>query len=82
MSDRGVEFMTKWVETHVNGDSSPLHDDVNAVSFTEKCIADAEAAGISVPEIEEDMGDIETFLLEAMNEAMDAEAARLSDKDN
>ena len=81
LSERGVEFMTTWVQNHVQADVSPLDDDVRAESFAEKCIFDAEKAGISVAEIEEDVGDLETYILEAMEEAMDAEALRQSDSD-
>jgi hypothetical protein len=81
MSDRGVEFVTTWVPKHINADIYPVEGDLRAEAYAKQCVADAETAGISVAEIEEDMGDIETYILEAMDDASDNEVDRLADKD-
>ena len=75
MSDRGLDFMTTWVQNYVSADVSPLDVDVTAVSFAEKCIADAQVAGISVWELEEDIGDVEIRILQAMDVALDARSS-------
>ena len=81
MSDRGVEFITSWVPKHINPDIYPLKGDIKAEAYAKECIADAEKAGIPVAEIEEDMGDIETYILEAMDDANEEEFEFLTSKD-
>jgi hypothetical protein len=71
MTDRGMNFMATWVQSHVNADISAIDDDVKPVSFVEKCIADAQNAGISVTELEDDVGDLEMRILQAMDVALD-----------
>ena len=70
MSDRGVEFITSWVPKHISADNYPVDGDIKAEAYAKECVADAQKTGIPVDEIEEDMGDIETYILEAMDDAV------------
>ena len=84
MSRAGIEFANHWVAENIQ--PTVLAPDNGAHPQTEETLghmlADAETAGISRREIEEDMGDLSEFISAALNEATDAEIDRLEDEDN
>lgn len=72
MSERGFEFAHSWAAEH----ASPTvyqedGDNAEAVEMAVELISDAKSKGISKKEIEEAVGDIEDFLVDALNEATD-----------
>ena len=58
MSDRGVEFLNRWVHENINVGGFPPENEPLVDALVEKCRKDADKAGISTEEIEEDMGEI------------------------
>ena len=82
MSERGIEFLNRWATENINAAPFPQENNSEVPPLAEKCIADAERAGISIQEIEEDMGDISDFILEALDEATAQEVDRLASKDD
>lgn len=69
MSKRGINFLRSWIKDNINAASYPPLNDTRAKVFAEQCAADAAKQGISVGEIEVEMGDLADCMLKAMNEA-------------
>jgi hypothetical protein len=67
MSQRGRAFLHSWIFEHIGRNAYPMND-ARAKVFAEECAADAAKAGITVSEIEEDMGDIDECILKALEE--------------
>jgi len=81
MSKRAIDFVNGWVFENINaGPYDPGAAVVDAL--VEQLINDAEAAGISREEIEEDSGDVSDVVSTALEEATDNEVARLASKDD
>lgn len=70
---RGVDFFDGWIVEHITADAYPTENDPRVKVFVEDCLAEAASRGISRKEIEEDMGDIEDRIVEAMEAATDRE---------
>jgi hypothetical protein len=81
VSERGRRFVEGWVTEHVHPTGyEPEGDNSEARQLTELCLAAARAKGISKKEIEEDIGNIEDYMSEVIDEVNDAEVARLAGK--
>ena len=82
MSECGRRFVEGWVNEHVHPTGYEAEGDTSETrQLTELCLAAARAKGISKKEIEEDIGDIDDYMSEAIDEVNDAEVARLAGKD-
>lgn len=60
MSKRGLDFLENWIDEHVN--AQPYLDesgDPRPTQFAQECAAAAKEAGISLQEIEEEVGNLE-----------------------
>ena len=68
MSQRGMEFLQKWIKNNVDPHAFPPLYDTRAKVFGEQCAADARKEGISVEEIEVEIGDLTECMFKAMNE--------------
>jgi len=79
MSKRGTDFRETWISENINAGPD---DDSEANFFAEECLADAAQAGISKEEIEEDVGNLVDYMLDAMGSATNREVDRLVLKDN
>jgi len=83
MSERGIEFFNNWVRENVNAEGYPQDpSDAQVTALVENCTADAVTAGVSIDEIEEDMGDLRDAIFDAMEEANTDEVNRLAAKDD
>lgn len=69
MSQRGIEFFRNWIKQNINAAPYPRLNDTRAKVFAEQFAADAERQGISVAEIEVEIGDLADYLLKAMDDA-------------
>lgn len=82
MSQRGTDFLNDWVRENVNADAYPNNDKQRAEQLVAECLAEAEKDGITRAEIEADLGNLEDFMMDAMEAATDAEVGRLASKDD
>lgn len=82
MSQQGIDFLNEWVRENVNADAYPNNDKQRAEQLVAECLAEAAKHGITRAEIEEDMGNLEDHMMEAMEAATDAEVDRLKGKDD
>jgi hypothetical protein len=66
MSTRGVDFLHRWIEENLAGfhQALPDYDLVQRMAF--RCEAEAAAAGIPREEFEEEFGNLETIIAEAI----------------
>jgi hypothetical protein len=69
MSQRGADFLRKWIQENIKATAYPPLIDTRAKVLAEQCAADAEGQGISVSEIEVETGDLADCMLKAMHEA-------------
>lgn len=69
MSQRGIDFLQKWIKKTINASAYPPLNDTRAKVLAEQCAADAANVEISVGEIEVDMGDLADCMLRAMDKA-------------
>jgi hypothetical protein len=81
MSERGMLFVEDWRANHVlaAGDA-PEGDHSQAAKYAQDCLAAAEKSGITKDEIEEDYGDLVDHMGWAMDDANEAEVAKLANK--
>lgn len=83
MSERGLRFVEAWIVENVNAEGyEPEGDNSHARMLAVLCLEAAKAEGISKKEIEEHVGDINDFMSQAIDEANDAEVARLAARDD
>ena len=75
MSQRGIDFIRSWMKKNINALTYPPLD-TRAKVFAEQCAADAQKEGVSVGEIEVEIGDLTDFMLKAMDDASDREVNR------
>jgi len=70
MSKRGGVFLERWVAENVYGQAIVARGgDARPKVLAEQCAADALAVGISASEMEEEIGDLEIRMTEAINAA-------------
>ena len=81
MSQRGIDFLRKWIKENINEATYPPLYDTRAKVFSEQCAADAQKEGICVGEIEEEMGDLTDCMLRAMDEATNRHKRKPADLD-
>ena len=68
MSKRGVDFLEGWIAGNLRPQAAVAQPgDARPKVLAEQCAADAGVAGISVSEIEEDVGDLEVRMANAIN---------------
>lgn len=68
MSQRGTEFIERWIQENFHGESPHRREDQRPAEWARECVGAAEQAGISKEEIEEDFGNLEKFLEMAIPE--------------
>ncbi|PBC20214.1 MULTISPECIES: DUF768 domain-containing protein [unclassified Mesorhizobium] len=64
MSQRGVDFLYKWISANVPETSGA--DIISVAELTQQLFADAKAVGLSSTEIEEDTGSVYEAILDAV----------------
>ena len=81
MSSRGVDFIHKWVDQNVTDAWRPASAEFVAALFR-KCLAAADAQGITMTEIEEELGfDVRAIIFEAlMNDPNEEFVAKIKDR--
>ena len=63
MSDRGAEFLIDWVERNINPDDHPpAGDKALAEIKAAECLREAEAAGLSLRDLESEVGKLAEFM--------------------
>lgn len=84
MSQRAIDFTAQWVAMNIYTGPHALEGGPHpeAMSAAERLSNAAQAAGILREEIEEDLGDLETFLSEQFEEATNREDERLANKED
>lgn len=79
MSQGITNFANSWVFENINADAyDPGHEIIAA--HVARLISDAKEEGISVDQLKEELGDLSTFISEAMEDATDDEVDRLVSK--
>lgn len=68
MSQRGTEFIERWIRENFHPEVSPQREDRRPALWAQECVAAAARVGISKEEIEEDFGDLEEFMERAITE--------------
>ena len=83
MSQIGIDFANRWVAENIQptfyAPDGGLHPETETTLA--RFLADAEEAGISREEVEEDMGDLSDLLSAALEEATEEEVDRLGEED-
>jgi hypothetical protein len=70
MSKRGADFLERWIVENVYAQATLARSgDARPKVLAEQCAADVLAVNISVSEIEEEVGDLEIRMAEAINAA-------------
>jgi hypothetical protein len=83
MSQRSIAFVYSWISENVDGNlfldgkKSPRPKE-----FADRCRTEARAAGISMEEIEEEFGELEEVMGEAIDNVTDREIRRGSDRED
>jgi len=68
MSQRGTEFIERWIREHFHAQEAHHREDRRPAQWAQDCVAAAAQAGIPREEIEEDFGDLEEFMEMAITE--------------
>lgn len=81
---RGSEFVEQWIQENVHPEAYVDENggDPRPRRLAQSCIADAKVAGISRSELEEDIGNLEDHMAQAIDAAADAEVDRLVAKES
>jgi hypothetical protein len=83
MSERALAFVEEWTSENIRpAGHAPEGDISRAKSLAVKCLAEANAQGISETEIKESIDDLTAFMAGAIAEANDREVRRLAAKDD
>jgi hypothetical protein len=82
MSARAAEFVQAWIAQNVHPDADIDEDgDDRPAEYAAACMRDAEAAGISRGEIDEEFDNLEDVMTQAINAAAEGEVNRLASKE-
>jgi len=83
MSARAAEFVQAWIAQNVHPEAfiSADGDDNRPAKCAASCMREAEAAGISRGEIDEEFDNLEDVMAQAVNAAAEGEVDRLASKD-
>ena len=68
MSQRGTEFIERWIRENFHGEAPERREDLRPAQWAHECVSAAARAGISKEEIEEYFGDLEQFMEMAIRE--------------
>ena len=75
MSERALAFVEEWVSEHVTAvDHAGADDTAQAKTLADRCLADANLAGIPATEIGEAIDDLPAFIGGAIEEASERDA--------
>ena len=72
MSARALEFIQQWIEENLSHEPSSDHLE-DAHTLAQQCLREAGAKGIRRGEIEEEIGDLKSFIKEALESTADEE---------
>ena len=72
MTARALEFVQKWIAENLAREPSSEHLE-SADTLTLQCLHEAEAQGIRRDEIEEEIGNLRSFIKEALESTADEE---------
>ena len=72
MTTRAHDFIQEWIEQNLVREPSSGHLET-AETLTLRCLREAEAKGIRRSEIEEEIGDLRSFIKEALESTADEE---------
>ena len=72
MTARALEFIQLWIKENLAPEPSSDHLDAPE-ALTLRCLDEAEAKGIRPSEIEEEIGDLGSFIKEALESTADEE---------
>jgi len=67
MSVRGLEFLERWIEENVLDQSFAEKND-EAAELADRCVDAAKAEGISVQEMEEEVGNLVLFIADTLEQ--------------
>lgn len=82
MTQRAREFVEQWVETNI--DAEPYlgeKADPRPAEYARNCMYEARGSGISRPEIEQECGNLITYMGRAIDASAHEEVARLAEDD-
>ena len=84
MSQRGIDFANDWVSENIVAEGYGPEDgpDPAVAAALTSMLDAARDKGIPREEIENDMGDLEDFISQAIGKANDGEVERLSGRDD
>lgn len=83
MSNAAGAFAYNWVGENINADVyAPEGDTSQAEELVSRMLVDAVEAGISRGELESAVGDLISFISNAMEKVTDEEVKRLADEDD
>jgi hypothetical protein len=83
MSTAAGEFVYTWVGKNISADAYAAEGETSkAEELVARLLVDAEQAGITRGELENAVGDLLSFVSNAMANATDEEVSRLSDEDD
>lgn len=74
MSERALGFVEEWISEHVTAADAAGDSEARAKALANRCLADANAQGISASEIGEAIDDLPAFITGAIAEAGEREA--------
>jgi hypothetical protein len=74
MSERALGFVEEWISEHVTAADAAGDSEARAKALANRCLADANARGISASEIGEAIDDLPAFISGAIAEAGEREA--------
>jgi hypothetical protein len=80
MSARAAEFVEAWIHQNVHPEAEEDGDE-RAAEYAASCMRDAEAAGISRGEIDEEFDDLEDVMARAISASEVGEVSRLASKE-
>ena len=77
MSDRAFQFLEEWIRENVNPEAYvDMRRDPRPKQLAKQCANEAEAAGIPMEEIEEEVGDLEICIASYVDAAADTKVDR------
>jgi len=81
MSKRASDFVTNWIDDNISAEPYVGDNDPRPAKYARDCLIEAEKEQIYRGEIEEDLGELEVYMGQAIDKSANNEVNRLVGKD-
>ena len=79
MTARALQFIKPWLQENLGREPYTTHPVEGLEALLRRCVEEADAQGVTLKDIEEEIGDLQSFIREALESTADEEGEDESD---